>query len=96
MLMVRLLAQWKAIVRCFEKNQALVNPTSFGYAKRAASGFDPNRLTLLIAVLERRTKLNLSDKDIFINVVGGLKTHDRAADFHGFVVMAIASAGCRA
>lgn len=70
--------------------QALVNPTSFGYAKRAASGFDPNRLTLLIAVLERRTKLNLSDKDIFINVVGGLKLSDRAADLA--VCMAIASA----
>lgn len=70
--------------------QALVNPTSFGYAKRAASGFDPNRLTLLIAVLERHTKLNLSDKDIFINVVGGLKLSDRAADLA--VCMAIASA----
>lgn len=70
--------------------QALVNPTNFGYAKRAASGFDPNRLTLLIAVLERRTKLNLSDKDIFINVVGGLKLSDRAADLA--VCMAIASA----
>ena len=70
--------------------QALVNPTNFGYAKRAASGFDPNRLTLLIAVLERRTKLNLSDKDIFVNVVGGLKLADRAADLA--VCMAIASA----
>ncbi|QQS17234.1 DNA repair protein RadA [Candidatus Saccharibacteria bacterium] len=70
--------------------QALVNPTNFGYAKRAASGFDSNRLTLLIAVLERRTKLNLSDKDIFVNVVGGLKLADRAADLA--VCMAIASA----
>ena len=40
--------------------QALVNPTSFGYPKRTASGFDINRLNLIIAVLERRTKLNLS------------------------------------
>ncbi len=70
--------------------QALVNPTAFGYAKRAASGFDLNRLTLLTAVLERRTKLKLSDKDIFINVVGGLKLDDRAADLA--VSMAIASA----
>ncbi len=70
--------------------QALVNPTSFGYAKRAASGFDLNRLTLLVAVLERRTKLKLNDKDIFINVVGGLKLADRAADLA--VCMAIASA----
>jgi len=70
--------------------QALVNPTSFGYPKRTASGFDLNRLNLLIAVLERRTKLNLSNKDIYINVVGGLKLSDQAADLA--ICMAIASA----
>lgn len=70
--------------------QALVNPTSFGYPKRTASGFDLNRLNLLIAVLERRTKLNLSDKDIYINVVGGLKLNDQAADLA--ICMAVASA----
>lgn len=74
--------------------QALVNPTSFGYPKRTASGFDLNRLNLLIAVLERRTKLNLSDKDIYINVVGGLNLNDQAADLA--ICMAIASAAaCR-
>ena len=70
--------------------QALVNSTNFGYPKRTASGFDLNRLNLLIAVLEKRTKLNLSDKDIYVNVVGGLKLADRAADLA--VAMAIASA----
>ncbi len=70
--------------------QALVNPTSFGYPKRTASGFDINRLNLLIAVIERRTKLKLSDKDIFINVVGGLRLDDQAADLA--ICMAIASA----
>jgi len=70
--------------------QALVNPTSFGYPKRTASGFDLNRLNLLVAVLEKRTKLKLQDKDIFINVVGGLKISDAAADLA--VCMAIASA----
>ena len=70
--------------------QALVNPTNFGYPKRTASGFDLNRLNLLVAVLERRTKLTLSDKDIYINVVGGLKLADPAADLA--VAMAIASA----
>lgn len=70
--------------------QALVNNTSFGYPKRTASGFDLNRLNLLIAVLERRTKLNLSDKDVYINVVGGLKLNDPAADLA--ICMAIASA----
>ena len=70
--------------------QALVNPTNFGYPKRTASGFDINRLNLLVAVLERRTKLKLQDKDIYINVVGGLKLNDSAADLA--VCMAIASA----
>lgn len=70
--------------------QALVNPTHFGYPKRTASGFDLNRLNLLIAVLEQRTKLQLSDKDIYINVVGGLRLVDRSADLA--IVMAIASA----
>lgn len=75
--------------------QALVNPTSFGYPKRTASGFDLNRLNLLIAVLERRTKLNLSDKDIYINVVGGLKLADPAADLAVCMAIASASAGRR-
>ncbi|MBR3164346.1 DNA repair protein RadA [Candidatus Saccharibacteria bacterium] len=70
--------------------QALVNPTNYGYPKRTASGFDLNRLNLLIAVLEKRTKLKLQDKDIFINVVGGLKLNDSAADLA--ICMAIASA----
>lgn len=69
--------------------QALVNKTSFGYPKRTASGFDLNRLNLLIAVLERRTSLNLSESDIFINVVGGIKLSDPAADLA--VCMAIAT-----
>ena len=70
--------------------QALATNSNFGYPKRTASGFDINRLNLLIAVIERRTKLKLSDKDIFINVVGGLKLNDSAADLA--VCMAIASA----
>ena len=70
--------------------QALVTSTNFGYPKRTCSGFDINRLNLLIAVIERRTKLKLSDKDVFINVVGGIKLQDSAADLA--VCMAIASA----
>lgn len=70
--------------------QALVTPTNFGYPKRTASGFDINRLNILIAVIEKRTKLKLSDKDIFINVVGGIKLRDSAADLA--VCLAIASA----
>ena len=70
--------------------QALATKSNFGYPKRTASGFDINRLNLLIAVLERRTKLHLSDQDIFINVVGGMKLNDSASDLA--ICMAIASA----
>lgn len=70
--------------------QALVNKTSYGYPKRAASGFDLSRLNLLVAMLERRTKLNLADQDIYINIVGGIRLSEPAADLA--VVMAIASA----
>lgn len=70
--------------------QALVNPTSYGYPKRASSGIDINRVNLLIAMLERRTKLQLADKDIYINIVGGLKISEPAADLA--ICMAIASA----
>lgn len=73
--------------------QALVSPSNFGYSKRTASGFDLNRLNLLIAVLQQRTKLDLSDKDVFVNVVGGIKLSDQAADLA--VVMAIASAAAK-
>lgn len=70
--------------------QALVNPTSYGYPKRTASGIDLNRINLLIAVIERRTKLKLGDKDIYVNIVGGIRLSEPAADLA--VCMAIASA----
>ncbi len=70
--------------------QALVNKTSYGYPKRAASGIDLNRVNLLIAMLERRTKLQLSDMDIYINIVGGIRLSDPAADLA--ICMAIGSA----
>jgi DNA repair protein RadA/Sms len=73
--------------------QALVNPTNFGYPNRTASGYDLNRLKLLVAVLERRTKLKLSESDIYLNVVGGIKISDPAADLA--VCMAIASAAAK-
>ncbi len=70
--------------------QALVNKTSYGYPKRAASGFDLNRLNLLVAMLERRTKLVLNDKDIYINVVGGISVNEPASDLA--ICMAVGSA----
>lgn len=70
--------------------QALVNKTSYGYPKRAASGIELNRLNLLIAMLERRTKLSLGDQDIYINIVGGMRVQEPAADLA--ICLAIGSA----
>jgi DNA repair protein RadA/Sms len=70
--------------------QALTAPTSFGYPKRAAAGFDLNRLNLLVAVLTKRAKLPLSSADIYVNVVGGLKVSEPAADLA--IILSIASA----
>lgn len=70
--------------------QALVNQTSYGYPKRAASGFDLNRLNLLVAMLERRTKLKLGEQDIYINIVGGMQIREPAADLA--ICLAIGSA----
>jgi DNA repair protein RadA/Sms len=70
--------------------QALVNPTSYGYPKRAASGLDLNRLNLLVAMLEKRTKLKLAEHDIYVNIVGGIRINEPAADLA--VCMAIGTA----
>lgn len=70
--------------------QALTNRTSYGYPKRAGSGIDLNRLNILIAMLERRTKLKLGDMDVYVNIVGGLRITEPASDLA--ICMAIASA----
>ncbi len=69
--------------------QALVSKSSFGYALRRCQGFDYNRLALLVAVLEKRMGLHLEAEDIFVNVAGGIKVEDPAADLA--VATAIAS-----
>ena len=69
--------------------QALVNTSPFGYPKRTSVGFDGNRLNVLIAVLSQHGGVNLADKDVYVNVVGGMKLSEPAADLA--VVMAIAS-----
>jgi DNA repair protein RadA/Sms len=60
--------------------QALVTKANFGVTRRKAQGIDYNRLNLLVAVLEKRMALKLFDKDVFVNVVGGLKIEDPAVD----------------
>lgn len=69
--------------------QALVTRANFGVTRRKAQGIDYNRLSLLVAVLEKRLALKLFDKDIFVNVVGGMKIDDPAVDLG--VCLAIAS-----
>jgi len=69
--------------------QALVSPSAFGNPRRLSSGYDYNRLLLIIAVLERKLKLRLNDKDIYINIAGGMRLDDPAADLA--VAAAVAS-----
>lgn len=69
--------------------QALVSTTHFSYPKRMTSGFDRNRLELLLAVLHKHRGIDFSDQDVYVNVMGGLSLSDPAADLA--VCMAIVS-----
>ena len=69
--------------------QALLSPTAFGMPRRTANGVDYNRVVMLMAVLEKRTGLNLSASDAYVNVIGGLRLDEPAADLG--LVLAIAS-----
>jgi len=69
--------------------QALVSPTSFGMPQRVATGTDQKRLAMLLAVLERKGGLRISDKDVFCNVAGGMRVDETAADFA--IIAALAS-----
>lgn len=60
--------------------QALVCPTNFGMPRRMATGLDYNRITLLMAVLEKRVGMQMSNYDAYVNVVGGLKIDEPACD----------------
>ncbi len=67
--------------------QSLVSRANFGVAKRRSLGFDFNRFSLLIAIIEKRLKLHFSNQDIFINVAGGIKINDPAADLGAVMSM---------
>jgi len=69
--------------------QALTNTTNFGFPKRSATGFDLNRLNMLCAVITKYTKFNLNEKDVYLNIAGGLKIKDPAIDLA--VIVAIIS-----
>jgi DNA repair protein RadA/Sms len=89
-------APGSAVLCCIEGSrpllvevQALVSTSSYGNARRMASGIDQSRLSLLLAVLEKRAGLNLIAEDVFVNVAGGMTVDEPAADLA--VVAAIAS-----
>ena len=69
--------------------QALVTPTNFGFPRRQTAGSDLNRLNLLMAVLEKRLNLSISNCDAYINIAGGLRITEPAIDLG--IVMAIVS-----
>ncbi|GAW91142.1 DNA repair protein RadA [Calderihabitans maritimus] len=60
--------------------QALVTPSSYHNARRLATGLDLGRVLLMIAVLEKRISLNLGNQDIYVNIVGGVRTQEAALD----------------
>jgi len=69
--------------------QALVSPSNFALPQRRTTGLDYNRVSLLLAVLEKRAGLKLGNKDVFLNVAGGLRVYEPAADLS--MVLAAAS-----
>lgn len=70
--------------------QALVAPTSYGVPQRSATGFDARRLQMLLAVLEKRVGLHLGQYDVFVNVAGGIRVDEPAADL-GMAVAIVSS-----
>jgi DNA repair protein RadA/Sms len=60
--------------------QALVSTAAYGTAQRSVTGFDQRRMNMLLAVLEKRVGFKLAQKDVFLNIAGGLKVNDPALD----------------
>jgi DNA repair protein RadA/Sms len=62
------------------ETQALVSPSPYGTPQRTATGFDTRRMSMLLAVLEKRCGFNLGAKDVFLNITGGIRVEDPAID----------------
>jgi len=60
--------------------QALVAPTSYGVPQRTSTGYDPRRLQMILAVLEKRSGLRVGQYDIFVNIAGGVRIDEPAVD----------------
>ncbi|MGI8852734.1 MAG: DNA repair protein RadA [Methyloceanibacter sp.] len=73
--------------------QALVAPSALGTPRRAVVGWDPNRLSMLIAVLEARCGVRLADHDVYLNVAGGLRLNEPAADLAAAAALLSSYAG---
>lgn len=71
--------------------QALVGEAHAGSPRRTVTGLNPNRISLLLAVLEKRAEVHFADRDVFVNVAGGVRLDEPAADLP--VAMALASSG---
>ncbi|MBD3246267.1 MAG: DNA repair protein RadA [Candidatus Omnitrophica bacterium] len=71
----------------FVELQALVSRASFGTVRRRSLGFDFNRFSLLIAIIEKRLKLAFSGEDVFLNVAGGIRLNDPATDLGAAVAI---------
>jgi DNA repair protein RadA/Sms len=70
--------------------QALVAPTSYGVPQRTATGFDNRRLQMLLAVLEKRAGVHVGQYDVFVNVAGGVRLDEPAADL-GMAISIVSS-----
>ncbi|MBK9448374.1 MAG: DNA repair protein RadA [Bacteroidetes bacterium] len=70
--------------------QALVTPLAYGTPQRSATGFDLRRLSMLLAVLEKRCSFKMGQKDVFVNIAGGLRVDDPALDL-GLVCAVVSS-----
>ena len=70
--------------------QALTSQTVFGLPKRTANGFDYNRLSVLMAVIEKRASLSLGNQDVYLNIAGGMKLSEPAVDLG--IIATVASA----
>ncbi len=90
-------ASGSVVVPCMEGSrpilvelQALVSPSNFGMPRRTSMGVDPNRVSLLAAVLEKRVGYNMSGHDLYLNVTGGMRVDEPAVDL-GVVVALVSS-----
>ncbi len=70
----------KAAARLCSRLQALVTPANIGFARRTAVGADNTRLSMILAVLEKKAGLQIINQDVYVNIVGGLRPEGTSVD----------------